>query len=151
MEKSIDDSIDEQLAKVTREQWTHLESLVDAVDPHSPGHWAGGEVVSRTAEGKPVISMPYYSYSEPLLILVEKMYEYGVVVAFGWVAWSERNQKLLSNLVVTETRANDLVKYMVTVLRSDRFSEGYLGKEIRSGDFLAALRAIIHHYGRMTS
>ena len=51
MVASDDDTIENALAAVTASQWTHLQTLVEAVDPRQPGVWEGGEeVVGSTPE-----------------------------------------------------------------------------------------------------
>lgn len=139
------------LAAITPEQWDQLHRLAHAVDPSDPGEWQGGQVMQRTAEGRPIIAMPFYMYSRQLNDLVETMYEYNFVVPFPWVAWNDRYGHKLDDMTPATTSTTDLVKYIVTVLRSDRFSEGYLGAEIRAGRFLDRLHAVIAHYRPATS
>ena len=141
-----DDNINTTLATVTAEQWARLEKLALAVDPRDPGEWQGGHVMQRTPEGNPVIAMPCYMYSQQLNSLVEALYECNVIVPFNWVDWKERFRGQLEALSATDSPPTELVKYLVTVVRSNRFSEGYLGNEIRSGRFLDNLLAVIRHF-----
>jgi hypothetical protein len=144
--KSDNDIINTTLATVTTEQWALLEKLTLAVDPSDPGEWQGGHVMRRTPEGNPVIAMPFYMYSQQLNSLVEALYECNVIVPFNWVDWQGRFEGHLEALSATDSPPTELVKYLVTVVRCDRFSEGYLGNEILSGRFLDNLLAVIRHF-----
>lgn len=146
MTQSDDDIIVSALSSITADQWTHLHELAAAVDPHDPGGWLGGNVMSRTSEGKPVIAMPFYMYSRELNTLVETLYSYNFVAPIAWGRWSERNGTKIIEMDAATSSTTDLVKYIVTILRSDRFSEGYLGSEIRAGRFLTRLLAVIDRY-----
>lgn len=146
MTQSDDDMINTALAAITPENWALLDELAHAVDANDPGEWQGGHVMDRTPDGNPVIAMPFYMYSRELNTLVEAMYRCDFIVPFNWVDWRNRKSTYLNSLSPTESTPAELMKYIVTVVRSDRFSEGYLGNEILSGRFLDRLIAVIRHF-----
>jgi len=151
MVASDDDAIENALAAVTASQWTHLQTLVEAVDPRQPGVWEGGEEVARSSDDQPVLSMPYFDYSEALSNLHRALDEYQIIVPIDWMAWSAEHPTALQNLAIVDVSTNDIVKYLVSAVRGDRFSEGHLASEVHSGVFLSALLVLIQRQLELNS
>jgi hypothetical protein len=146
MTHSDDDVIRDALDAISPAQWDRLSHLANLVLPYDPGEWQGGHVMGTTSEGKPIIAMPFYMYSRALNDLVDFMYECNFIVGFDWTRWPGQYQDRINAMSLTESTPVDLLKYIVTVVRTDRFCEGYLANEIISRRFLDRLNVIIQHY-----
>ena len=143
MNKQLDKDILAVVATVSTEQWDHLATLVDAVDPRDYGAWVGGNVTGHTEAGAPIISMPFFYWSEALNQLVDTLYEYNLVYPFDWMEWSDATRWGDSDVPIAEQTVPDLIKFTTAVLRADRFAEGTLSRAIRESDFLGRLTSII--------
>ena len=141
-----DEMLSGGLDAISPEQWERLEALASLVLPYDPGEWQGGHVMGTTQDGNPIIAMPFYMYSRALNDLVDFMYECDFIVPFDWTSWSGRFQEEINAMSLQDSTPTELLKYVVTVVRTDRFCEGYLANEISSGRFLDRLNAIIRHY-----
>lgn len=146
MPDEYDDAINAALNSFTTQQWEQLRNLAEAVNPEQPGHWSGEDGVDPSLNDTGIVVFPSFVYTPELRELVEYMYDVKFIVAFPWPDWAEAMRDKLDAMSSSEATPADLMKYIVTVVRSDRFAEGYLGQEIVSGRFLGRLRAVIHHY-----
>jgi hypothetical protein len=98
------------------------------------GRWEGGE---RNADG--IIQMPYFSYSEAALHVIDDM----PVEVFDWGAWmaTDEGRALLADQArISDATAEQLVKLCTALRRGDRFSEGTLAWAFESGLILAIVK-----------
>jgi len=94
-------------------------------------------VVNQEAESG-VMQFPYVDYSSLVMEFLETVHELQVVVVFDWMDWTE-GKAIIEKQTYQEQDIITLCKLLTTIIRADRFSEGYLLSAFKHGDILAIL------------
>ena len=86
---------------------------------------------------------PYVSPNKTVNKFIELVYEKNVVLSFDWMKWKE-GQDILEKGEgdYSEFDLMTLVKLFTTIVRNDRFCEGYLVSKFEDGTILKILRRI---------
>jgi hypothetical protein len=127
----------EQVAAITR-----FLPLLEA-DGFSVGEWAGGEQISSTENGKPILQMPYFDYSPVVLDLVSALYDEGWMHSFDWMRWQTRAARYVQHPeLLRRAHLSTLARLLTMHVRRDRFSEGHLAAMIECGHIAAILRRL---------
>lgn len=124
--------------KPTKRQLLAVASLAAALDREAVAHWPPFQKV-----GENMVVMPVLMYGPTIERLTKLVYEYGLVVNFDWTSWSDQAWRLVND--EGELAKADLVsiqKLLTCHFRKDRFCEGHLAAEHRSGHLAAVLRRI---------
>ncbi|MDB5429591.1 MAG: hypothetical protein JWP35_707 [Caulobacter sp.] len=104
------------------------------------GGWGGGERDPATG----VIRMPYAHLSDVASAFVKAAYHHGwVLPGFDWVAWKgtpEAKRLAADRDAVAAASADQLARLLTVIIRQDRFVEGGLLSDFKSG-FVAAIAA----------
>lgn len=142
---STDVKIEEQLARVTPEQWTRLLTLARSTAGGSSGKWEGGQKVGATETGAHIIEMPYFEPSETLCAFSSFLYELELVVPFDWNAWIDHR----SLEEISLDSGVDAIKMLTAIIRKDRFCDGQLACCVEDGTIARIFRVLeIKHEGQ---
>lgn len=77
-----------------------------------------------------------FEYTEEIQDFIRKLYQANIIQPFNWIAWreSEEGQHLMANPGrIKDASLTDVVKLLITHLRSDRFISGHLTTVIEEG------------------
>ena len=123
----------------TTEKWKPLLELIPEIeDASSFGRVAGGQEIE---EG---VMQFHYMISSPVVDLFRQLvYELPVMVVFDWGRWKEGNRMLNDESFDFDTvDIPTKCKLITSIVRADRFSEGYLVSAFESGVILRILKSI---------
>lgn len=119
----------EHLETISQNDWNRLFDLLPEIDKRE----TFGEVVFNEKEG--VKYFPYCDWSEVVTKFVKIYYDLNLVPIFDWVKWEEGKKVLKNNR--DETFENydiiTLCMFLGTIIRADRFSDGYIVGHFNSG------------------
>ncbi len=138
---TIDDLL-KQLNSISKDDWTKLFSLIPKIEEaDSFGKMAGGDEISPGT-----VEMPYWDWSDITQSFVKTAYELNIVLNFDWGEWPE-GKAMLQN----ESQDFDnldlvaLCKLLTTIIRADRFSDGYLISRFENGTILKIIKSVKHN------
>jgi hypothetical protein len=136
-----DQEVDVRLAAVVDAQWSALWSIASEISElEAPGERGGGKVIDRTGGGDNVYSMPYFNYEEPVNKYVQLFYEMDLVIPYERVL--DQNKTIDQLEWLDSASIADVVRFNSSILRGDRFSDGYLGQAISAGAIAAIVKRL---------
>ena len=118
--------VTEHIARVTPEQWTQLLVIAREALDGEPGEWGGG--MKTEADGRVVMTMPYFHTSKALSLLVTTLYQLELIVPFAWMAWGKSRPNAAE---MAEDDDATAVMHLTTSVRRDRFVEGGLAHDVK--------------------
>jgi len=84
--------------------------------------------------------LPFYSYSEMVMIFYKSLYDENMIKMFDWSKWGSEAKKYFTDpLKLEKADLPTIQKLFTTIIRADRFSEGLLGDMIDDGVILNLL------------
>lgn len=89
-----------------------------------------------------VIEVGYVSYASEVTTFIEAMYETDTIIAFDWntQAWKTRYEEIAASTDAhSQASDEELRKMLTTMLRADRFNEGFLAEQFDNGLFISLL------------
>ncbi|HET6386014.1 MAG TPA: DUF6508 domain-containing protein [Armatimonadota bacterium] len=96
-----------------------------------------GAMVSNPGE------FPHFNASENVERFVRALYDEGFILSFDWAKWRDESRRFLEEPGALETADLDILrKLFTTIVRADRFCEGYLAGELENGHVTAILRRL---------
>lgn len=122
----------ESLGSMTAEARARLRAANEAVaalDEDGLGDWVSNE-------GK----WPFFSESDEVKELRAAMREAGVIVAFDWPAW---HASLADQSILPIDDPVSAVRTITLIVRKNRFNEGFLLSQLKSGLLTDAIRAAL--------
>lgn len=135
---TIDDTL-KQLNSLSKDDWAKLFNLIPKIEEtDSFGKMAGGDEISPGT-----VEMPYWDWSDITQSFVKTAYELKLVLNFDWGEWPE-GKAILQNKS-QDFDSLDLVtlcKLITTIIRADRFNDGYLISRFENGTVLNIIKAI---------
>ncbi len=117
------EKLPQHLTTIELSDWNKLFDLLDEIKPSEKfGELKGGE---RNSDN--TITFPYWETSELVSKFFETVHELGIVVVFDWTSWEEGNA-ILNNEQQNYEHLDTitLCKLLTTIIRADRFTDGYL-------------------------
>ena len=131
--------INDLLDAVQPTQWARTKELARllAVKPEAAGQWA-----PTTFNEQGMRHVPYFSGSAELEELIDLLYECELIAPVDWVEWANAHDTLDAYDISAAPRT-DLVRYVTSVVRADRFSEGTIAAYVKSGAFPQALLRLV--------
>lgn len=122
------------LVAVPEQLWREIEDSLAVLPASTAGNeWKGGH---ETRPG--VHHFPYIQYSPGVELLRTQLDRSGVLLPYDWVHWHGRSTHTDADSLRRAPVA-DAVRYLVGLLRNERFNEGALDAELRVGGVAAAL------------
>ena len=129
-------AIDALIGAVTERQWDRLRDLATqlSADPASAGSWVRSE---QQADGS--WRLGYFETSPALGHLLDSLYDADLVTGvFDWPEWWS-SCEYQGGANIETAPAADLVRFITTVVRGDRFNDGVLGEYVANGALPAAI------------
>jgi hypothetical protein len=125
-----DDLVLAGVRAATPAQWERLWAAVDRLQ-RDTASWVEWVPAFKRADGVTVLGWP--QYSEPLEAVLRGLSGVGAVTpAFDWPAWRQSPQD-------PSRSAADAVRWITSVVRSERFGDGSIDAAMRDGTLLAAV------------
>ena len=91
----------------------------------------------RMPEGQ----FPHYFFSPEASNFIDALSK--LIIVFDWPAWKEEANELMENpAALAKTDLPTLCKLITTHVRAERFNEGYLASQFKSGHLLAILQRL---------
>ncbi|WP_432571417.1 DUF6508 domain-containing protein [Kineococcus sp. SYSU DK005] len=134
MQQPSDADYEAVLAAVPEQLWREIEQSLRALPESTAGNeWKGGH---ETRPG--VRHLPYVQYSPGIELLRTQLNRSGVLLPHDWVHWHGRST-YTDAASMRQAPVADAVRYLVGLLRNERFNEGAIDAELRVGRVAAAL------------
>ncbi|WP_373512095.1 DUF6508 domain-containing protein [Persicitalea sp.] len=127
------------LSTLKKAKWAKLFELLPHIESSAEfGKVEGGEVLNHGS-----IKTPYWTYSDLVRETVRIIHDLQITPIFDWPKWEEGHAML-------EDRAFDysaldtttLCKLLTTIIRTDRFNDGFLVLSFQSGTMAKIIRAL---------
>lgn len=84
--------------------------------------------------------LPFYSYSEMVMIFYKSLHEENMIHMFNWSKWSTEAKRYFNDhSILKKADLTTIQKLFTTIIRADRFSESLLGNMIEDGVILNLL------------
>jgi len=118
------------LSKLKTEDWNKLFNLI----PEMEATKKFGELIIDQKGKDGVFQFPYYANDEVVDRFIDIAYKLGIVPDFDWMDWKE-GKKILNNAEQDFTKLDTitLCKLLTVIIRADRFNEGFLIQNFKSG------------------
>ena len=134
-----DTSCNEHLHNLTPEKWEKLFALIPEIDQAAQF----GETVFPDKSENGTLFAPYAKENKVVSRFRSVVHELDIALKFDWMEWTEGKELLNDpdtdySSLDTET----LCKLITVIIRSDRFSEGYLVICFENGTILKILKAL---------
>lgn len=132
------DEMKEHLYAVPNKYWAKLFSLIPLIEQvDSPKGWFTPDGFSLKQEAQSVMSL-FYSL----------VYDMGLIINFDWMEWQEGRMLLESESIdYSALTSIQLCKLLTYIVRSDRFSEGFLIFCFKEGEITRTIKALETYYG----
>lgn len=86
--------------------------------------------------------MPFYNLSADATALEQALCANGWIVPFPWVDWKEGRRYFDDPTALAEADMQTLRRLFTTIVRQDRFCEGFMGSMLETGFITALLRRL---------
>jgi len=136
------EKLQEHINNLTTKDWDKLISLLQEIEnTRNFGELKGGE---KLEDGS--ITFPYWSSSEVVDKAFKLIHELNLVPAFDWTSWDEGKAILNNpnfNYSILDTIT--LCKLLTTIVRSDRFDDGFFASNFENGVIPQIIKTIIQN------
>lgn len=117
------EQLPEHLKTISKSDWQQLFDILTEINQtKSFGEIIGGKKLSNGS-----IMMPFWVPAEIVERFLKLVYKLGIVPVFDWMNWKE-GKKILCDKNKDYTLLNTitLCKLLTTIIRADRFNDGFL-------------------------
>ena len=127
------------ITKVTNKQWQHLFDLIPNISKAKT--FGSQSKIENYPDGS--FTMPHIIPSKVVSEFHNLVYDIGIVQSFDWSGWEE-GKKLLKNPDSNYNKLDivTLCKLITTIIRADRFNEGFLVSCFEKGIVLKIILAL---------
>ena|SRR5271157_1007453 len=128
----------------SKEDWKPLLDLIPGIEKTEKfGVMRGGE---KDKDGN--IQMPFWDYDEIIELFLHIVYNIPITISFDWCSWDEgrkmaKNKNFNYDTIDIPTKC----KLITAIVRNDRFCDGALLSEFKSGLILKILKSIEKQVG----
>ncbi|HET9770215.1 MAG TPA: DUF6508 domain-containing protein [Acidimicrobiia bacterium] len=148
-EHETDESLEAALAAAPAELWAELSEAARAFNAETEHTtWSGGDQIGTAVvdgEERPVLQMPYATYTPSVSRIVRLLYDIGVVHPFDWAHW-DGEARYRDPAALRTAPVADAARMATGIIRNDRFFEGAIGAACRSGLFGAIVERLLRWY-----
>lgn len=133
------DKLPEHLATIEKSGWKQLFDLIGEIERTKKfGELKGGEKLENGS-----ISFPYWEPSVVVDKFWRTVHDLGLVTIFDWPGWDE-GKAMLKNEQQDYEQLDviTLCKLITTIIRANRFSDGYLVGNFKNGTILKIIRSL---------
>ena len=116
-------SFDRHLRTLSQNDWNRLFSLL----PNLENTRKFGSIKKSESLKSGIYTFPYFVPEPIVQDTLEVIYKLNIVPVFDWMSWEEGRELLEnSNTDYLQLTVTTLCKLLTVIIRTDRFSEGYL-------------------------
>lgn len=136
------EKLQEHLSTLTTNDWNKLFSLLPEIETTKKfGEVKGGEELENGS-----FTFPYWSSSEIVNKVFQIIHELDIVPAFDWTSWAE-GKSILNDQDFNYSKLDTitLCKLLTTIVRTDRFNDGFFVLNFENGVILKIIKAIKQH------
>jgi hypothetical protein len=136
------EKLQEDINTLTTNDWDKLISLLQEIEvTRNFGELKGGE---QLEDGS--ITFPYWSSSEVVKKAFKIIHELNLVPAFNWTSWAE-GKAILNNQDFNYSNLDTitLCKLLTTIVRTDRFNDGFFVFNFENGVIPKIIKTIIQN------
>lgn len=136
------EKLQQHINTLTINDWDKLISLLQEIeDTRNFGELKGGEQLENDS-----ITFPYWSSSEAVDKVFKLIHTLNLVPAFNWTSWAE-GQSILNNQDFNYSNLDTitLCKLLTTIVRSDRFNDGFFVFNFENGVIPKIIKTIIQN------
>ena len=133
------EKLQEHINRLTTNDWDRLFSLLPEIEATKKfGEVKGGE---QTEDGS--FTFPYWSSSEIVDKVFQLIHELNLVPVFDWTSWEE-GKSILNNQDFNYSSLDTitLCKLLTTIVRADRFNDGFFVLNFENGVIPKIIKAI---------
>jgi Family of unknown function (DUF6508) len=132
-------NFEQHLQTLAKSDWEKLFNLL----PENEGSKKFGEVKRGNPKNGSSISFPYLDDTEVVDDVLEKIYELQLLPVFDWTSWEE-GKSLINNHANDYTHLDTitLCKLLTTIIRADKFNDGFLVMNFENGVIPKILKAM---------
>ncbi len=133
------EKLQEHIRTLTINDWDRLFSLLPEIEATKKfGEVKGGEEPESGS-----FTFPYWSASEIVDQVFQLIHEFDIVPIFDWTSWDE-GKSILNNPDFTYSNLDTitLCKLLTTIVRADRFNDGYFVLNFENGVIPKIIKAI---------
>ena len=136
------EDIQNHINSLSDNDWNRIFNLIPEIEQSDKfGNVAGGEEIT-----KGVSQFPYWDWSEITQKFVKVMYDLNLVINFDWMEWKEGSTMLQNeNPDFSTIDSVTLCKLLTTIIRADRFNDGFLIGNFENGNILKIVKALNHN------
>ncbi len=113
-----------------------LDVLASWVDRLAAPDFTIGARAPQHTTGDGVIQMPWFDYSDEVLVFLRDITGAGWIQPIDWTAWasSPAGRRMQTDVdAIDVATPEDLVRLLTTIVRGDRFSEGTIASAFERG------------------
>jgi hypothetical protein len=134
-----EDNYREVINGYAEKDWQPLLDLIPEIEDQS----SFGEVIPGQLVDDNVTTLPFMAYDEIVGRFVDVCYSLPVMVVFNWGGWQQGRQILQDPAFDFDMiDVPDMCRLITSIIRTDRFSEGYLVAAFESGVIINILKSI---------
>ncbi len=129
----------EHLLSLTDNDWNKLFEVSEQIkNTRSFGEMSGGEIIEEN-----VHAMPYWEWSTVTSVFVKILNNLQLIISFDWGNWPE-GKNILNNptQLYDDLDTITLCKLLTAIVRSDKFSDGFLIGVLEDGTISKIIDAI---------
>ncbi len=127
------------LMSLSQNDWNRLFALLPILENTSNF----GTLINPKSQNTSVYTFPYYLPEPIVLDTLEIIYHLDIVPVFDWMSWEEGRAILADeNTNYKELDKITLCQLLTVIIRTDRFSEGYLISCFDRGVMTAIIRGL---------
>lgn len=133
------EKLQEHLRTLTKNDWNRLFSLLPEIEITKKfGEVKGGEELENGS-----FTFPYWSSSEIVDKVFNSIHELGIVPTFDWTNWAD-GKSILNDHDFNYSNLDTitLCKLLTTIVRADRFNDGFLVSCFENGIVPSIIKAI---------
>jgi hypothetical protein len=134
---AVDAAIRQSLAATPPEAWAELGAALDGVATLGPDDYASWVEGSADADG--VVHLGWPTYAPEVERLRSAIGDAGLVVPYAWPQWTGI-ERYRTGTGMDAAPAEDAVRMVTAVIRSERFGDGSIEGALRDGTLQAAVR-----------
>ena len=127
------------ISSITKQDWDKLFCLIDEIEKTEM--FGKNIVMEHQTDG--ILHFPFFETSDIVTRFLAIVYELDIIQVFDWMAWQE-GENILDNRQQDYNSLDSitLCKLLTTIVRSDRFSEGYISFCFETGVISKILQAL---------
>jgi ADP-ribosyl-[dinitrogen reductase] hydrolase len=136
------EKLQEHLRTLTTNDWNRLFSLLPEIETTKKfGEVKGGEELENGS-----FTFPYWSSSEIVDKVFDLIHELGIVPTFDWTSWAD-GKSILNDQDFNYSNLDTitLCKLLTTIVRADRFNDGFFVLNFENGAIPKIIKAIKHN------